>query len=273
MSESDHSLDIVESECINKIMELIPKTAYSVNVSCNDRITSNDSLLNMYHDMAKMEHDLIKASFDPSKFNKTFEEVHKSDERGYGAWLSAAADGDDAGGDTSDDDSKNVETTIVDPEFNKKFEEKVVSGSHIDNTILHPEQMGTLSGVTLGVNVHEDLTSSEVFTSMMNEHPEFTDVYSAFTHDNTIIDKVATFNESVRPQTLEELIAEREATVDSSITPEAIVAYEKMKIEEEFERERLLREHFDPTGSERKWLTNNSFVHDFSSVPGATQNH
>jgi hypothetical protein len=272
MSDSEHSLDLAESECINKIMELIPKTAYSVKVSCKDHPTSNDSLLNMYHDIAKMEHDLIKASFDPSKFNKTFEEVHKSDERGYGAWLSGGSDGNDAA-DTSDDDTKNVETNIVDPEFNRKFEEKVISGSHIDTSVLHPEQMGTLSGVTLGVNVHEDLESSEVFTSMMNEHPEFTDVYSAFTHDNTVIDKVATFDESVRPQTLEELIAEREATVDSSITPDAIVAYEKMKLEEELERERLLRERFDPTGSERKWLTNNSFLHDFSSVPGATQNH
>jgi hypothetical protein len=272
MSESEHSLDLAESDCINKIMELIPKTTYSIDVSCKDHQTSNDSLLNMYHDIAKMEYDLIKTNFDPSKFNRTFEEVHKSDKRGYGDWLSAVANGYNAD-DTSDDDSKNVETNIVDPEFNKKFEEKVVSGSHIDTNVLHPEQMGTLSGVTLGVNVHEDLDRSEVFTSMMNEHPEFTDVYSAFTHDNTVIDKVAAFDETTRPRTLEELIAERGASVDSSSTPDALVAYEKMKLEEEFERERLLREHFDPTGSERKWLTNNSFLHDFSSVPSATQNH
>lgn len=231
------------------------------------------SLLNMYNDLAKQESDLAKAHFDLCKFNKSFEEVHKVDERGYGTWLSASAgDSDDAGNASDDDDVGNVETTIVDPNFNKNFEEKVACGSHVDTSILHPDQMGMLSGVHMGVNINDNMSSSEVFTSMMNQHPEFTDVYSAFTHDNTIIDKVAVYDETTRPRTLEELIAEREATVDSSITPETLVAYEKKKIEDEFERQRLLREHFDPTGSERKWLTNNSFLHDFSVLSGATEN-
>jgi hypothetical protein len=137
---------------------------------------------------------------------------------------------------------------------------------------LHPEQMANLSGVTLGVNIEDKMSPSEVFTSMMNENPEFTDLYSAYTHDNTMIDKIAAFDVSTRPRTLEELIAEREATVDLSITPETIVAYEKKKLEEEFERERLLRERFDPTGSERKWLTNNSFLHDFSVAKPIAEN-
>jgi hypothetical protein len=254
-------------KCNNEVVELFKlasNKACTVKVSCTDTNVSDGSLLNMYHDLAKQESDLAKSHFDLCNFNKTFEEVHKVDERGYGTWLSASAS-DDVGNE-SDDDVKNVETNIVDPNFNRNFEEKVASGSNVDTSILHPDQMGTLSGVHLGVNIHDNKTSSEVFTSMMNQHPEFTDVYSAFTHDNTIIDKVAAFDETTRPRTLEELIAERESTVDSSITPETLVAYEKKKLEEEFERQRLLREHFDPTGSERKWLTNNSFLHDFSSV-------
>jgi hypothetical protein len=268
-------------KCLNEVVELsefVCNKSYNVRVSCTDTYVntrkSDESLLNMYHDLAKMEHNLIKANFDPSKFNKTFEEVHKSDDRGYGAWLSASAGDDADAGNVLDDndDASNVETNIVDPNFNKNFEEKVACGSHADTSILHPDQMGMLSGVHLGVNINDNMSSSEVFTSMMNQHPEFTDVYSAFTHDNTIIDKVTVFDETTRPQTLEELIAEREAAVDSSITPDSIVAYERLKLEEEFERERLLRERFDPTGSERKWLTNNSFLHDFSAAPSATEN-
>jgi hypothetical protein len=272
--------DSESEKCLNEIVELFKLTSnksFTVKVSCTDTYASvrksDDSLLNMYYDLSKEEHDLAKTDFDMCKFNKTFEEVHKVDDRGYGSWLSASV-GDDVGNvsDDDSDDTKNVETNIVDPNFNKNFEEKVACGSHVDTSILHPDQMGMLSGVHLGVNINDNMSSSEVFTSMMNQHPEFTDVYSAFTHDNTIIDKVAAFDETIRPRTLEELIAERESTVDSSITPETLVAYEKKKLEEEFERQRLLREHFDPTGSERKWLTNNSFLHDFSSLPSATKN-
>jgi hypothetical protein len=260
MSDSEeHSLDL--SCNANK--------AYTIKVSCKD-----DALLEAYHKIDEdIRNELLKDADKKKIDSRTFNEIHPRDERGYGAWLSADANELDKD-DSSDDETKNVESTIVDPDFNKKFEEKVVSGSHIDTDTLglHPEQMGALSGATLGVNVKDDRSPTEVFTSMLNENPEFTDLYSAYTHDNTIIDKVATFDESLRPKTLEELIAEREATIDLSNTPETIVAYEKKKLEEEFERERLLRDHFDPTGSERKWLTNNSFLHDFSSVKAATEN-
>jgi hypothetical protein len=251
--------------------DLTSNKVFTVNVSCKDNCVSDGSLLNMYHDIVKEEVNIAKANFDLHKFNKAFEQVHERDERGYGSWLSASAtEGDDTL--DGDNDTTNVESNVADPNFNKNFEEKVVSGSHIDVGVLHPEQMATLSGVTLGVNVNDDRSSSEVFTSMMNEHPEFTDVYSAFTHDNTVIDKVASFDESTRPRTLEELIAERDAAIDPKNASDYIIAYEKMKLEEELERERLLRERFDPTGSERKWLTNNSFLHDFSSVPSTTEN-
>lgn len=220
-----------------------------------------------------LNRNIIFGAIDLKMFNKQFDEVHQRDERGYGTWLSSSNDTDSVD-DSSDNDSRNVETNIVDPDFNKKFEEKVVSGSHINTDYmgLHPEQMANLSGVTLGVNINDDRPPSEVFTSMMNEHPEFTDVYSAFTHDNTVIDKVAAFDESTRPRTLEELIAEREATVDSSTLSETIVAHERKKLEEDIERDRLLREHFDTTGIERKWLTNNSFLHDFSAAKPVAEN-
>lgn len=225
--------------------------------------------------VAIVNRNIIFGAIDLKMFNKQFDEVHQRDERGYGTWLSSSNDTDSVD-DFSNNDSRNVETNIVDPDFNKKFEEKVVSGSHINTDAmgLHPEQMANLSGVTLGVNINDDRPPSEVFTSMMNEHPEFTDVYSAFTHDNTVIDKVAAFDESTRPRTLEELIAEREATVDSSTLPETIVAHERKKLEEDIERERLLRERFDTTGIDRKckWLTNNSFVHDFSTAKPVAEN-
>ena len=243
---------------------------HSLDLSCAANIkilNRNDTvLIEAYHKIDKdIRNELLKDANNRGFDSRTFNEIHLRDERGYGAWLSA--DANELGKDySSDDDTKNVETAIVDPDFNKKFEEKVVSGSHIDTGImsLHPEQMANLSGVTLGVNIEDKMSPSEVFTSMMNENPEFTDLYSAYTRDNTVSDKIPTFDETVRPRTLEELIAEREAPVDSSITPDTIVAYEKKKLEEEFERQRLLHEHFDPTGSERKWLTNNSFLHDFS---------
>jgi hypothetical protein len=258
MSDSQHSLNL---------SPVAPKSVYTINVTCTD-----DSQNDTAYTHLNVNRNIILSETDLKIFNKRFDEVHLRDERGYGTWLSDDTTEGDKDGDISDEDSKNVETNIVDPDFNKKFDEKVVSGSHIDTVVLHPEQMATLSGITLGVNIKDDMSSSEVFTSMMNEHPEFTDVYSAFTHDNTMSDKIAAFDESTRPQTLEELIAEREATVDLSITPETIVAFEKKKLEEELERQTLLREHFDPTGSERKWLTNNSFLHDFSSTNSKADN-
>jgi len=197
--------------------------------------------------------DDIYSGLSREEFHKKYEETHEKDVRGYSSWLSNVEEGSSTLINPLDEYPKIKPPTFPEAEFNKVFEDTTIMGSKIDSSdtlIIHPDQMATVSGRNLGVSLIDDNTGT--FTSMLNERPEYTDTYSAFTHDNTITDKVKFIEDTSRPKTLEELIAQR----DTEILPvsvagyEAYAAYEKKKFEEELEYRKKLRGYYESSNSD-----------------------
>jgi curved DNA-binding protein CbpA len=169
--------------------------------------------------------------FEQKLFNAEFEKNNKQQLPGYDTWLSAKDE------DTNVENGKYGEATQKPPTFDEKdlntvFEETVKKGKPEPTAIiLHPESMAYISGTVIGTAIID--TNEGGYTSAMNTTPEYTDVYSAFTSDNTICDKVGAFKENGK--TLDDLIAERNA----EITP---FDDKEMKAIQEFEQKKLQRD-------------------------------
>jgi curved DNA-binding protein CbpA len=171
---------------------------------------------------ANEEVNRVFEEFDREKFNAEFEKVRQEVGHGYKEWLAA------------DDGKVEGPPTFPEKELNTVFEETVKKGKPIPSSIiLHPEEMAYVSGVCIGTDIienHEGTYTSNLFTK-----PEYTDVYSAFTSDNTVYDKVTSFVEINR--NIEELINDKINERTKEITPfndvelKAIQDFEKAKIE------------------------------------------
>lgn len=220
----------------------------------------------------EVEQEQFNIKWDREEFNKKFEEVYEKDIRGYSSWLSNIEEGSTTLIDPSEEYPKIKQPTFNEKDFNKVFEEHTVIGSNVDSSgtlIIHPDQMATISGTNLGVNLIDDNTGT--FTSMVNERPEYTDTYSAFTHDNTITDKIKFIEDLDRPHTLEDLITQRNIDIlpVSVAGYEAYAAYEKKKFEEEVEHLKRIRGYYESSDdgihTNTKWLDddNTGFVHNF----------
>jgi curved DNA-binding protein CbpA len=195
----------------------------------------------------------VYEEFDLADFNKEFELKHNvSSNHGYQDWLKNNEDNNLIVGE------KYGTNTIKPPtfgleDFNKTFEENAKKNICVESIILHPEAMAYLSGTTLGTEIIE--TTSGNYTSGIFYKPEYTDVYSAFTKDNTISDKV---NEVVTERTLEQLISER----DAKITPfddnelKAIAEFEKKKLEENTNNLSKIKEYFEFEGKVSNQIQN-----------------
>lgn len=222
----------------------------STSVELKERST-NEIINNVYDD--------IYNGLTKEEFHTKFEKEHERDIRGYSSWLSNIEEGSSTLINASNKYPKIKQPKFAEENFNKVFEDTIKMGSNIDSSdtlIVHPDQMATISGTTLGVSLIDDNTGT--FTSMLNERSEYTDIYSAFTHDNTIIDKIKMENYSMRPHTIEELIAQR--NIKSLSGYEAYDAYKKKKFEEELEYNKRIREYFK---SNTKLLDNdNGFLHN-----------
>jgi hypothetical protein len=186
--------------------------------------------------------DRIFEEFELEKFNTAFESQHKKVVNGYGEWLKNKDD------DTNVINGKYGDATQTAPTFDTKdlnsiFVSKAKEGKPEPSAIiLHPEAMAYVSGNTIGTAIIEQTAGP--YTSDPYENPEFCDVYTAYTSENTICDKVS---ENITIKTLEELIQEREM----DITPfdnkelEAINEFEKLKLENNKNHIAKVKEYFE----------------------------
>jgi hypothetical protein len=167
--------------------------------------------------------------FHRDEFNSMFEEQNKQSAHGYSSWLREGRE--------ESDEREGVygNATQKAPEFDQKdlnevFEKSVKKGKVVSDIILHPEAMAYISATNAGTLIIDDTNGS--YTSDIFANPEYTDVYSAFTENNTICDKLTDFVES-RYQSLEDIIAERNASVALPLSDR------ELAIIQEFEKRKL----------------------------------
>jgi hypothetical protein len=144
---------------------------------------------------------------------------------------------------------------FLEKDLNKIFEYSVKCGkAEPTELILHPDEMA-FQGRSMGTELIVKDNSS--FSSGPYDNPEYTDLYSAYTSDNTYFDKLPTYKGKER--TFEELLKEREMEYKTELDRdlEAIAAYEKHKLDEEKEHKKKVSEYFQSTGSS-KWALNSS---------------
>lgn len=176
------------------------------------------------------------------EFNSQFEKIHvRENARGYEEWLKY--DDDDVKEDSLPNDLPK------DPiDWNRTFETNVKQGKPEPTTlILHPDQMGFVSGSTRGAALIPSIGHS--FTSDPEERPEYTDLQAAYTSENTVYDKVPIYQEKQR--TFEDILKERDMVYQSELDRdlEAIAAYEKRKQEEEAAHKQKIEAYFKGTAS------------------------
>lgn len=175
------------------------------------------------------------------EFNDQFEKVHvRENEKGYEEWLKQDDDV------KKDDFPNGVEKDPID--WNRTFESNVKQGKPEPTTlILHPDQMGFVSGSTRGTALISSTDQS--FTSDPEERPEYTDLQAAYTSENTVYDKVPVYEEKQR--TFEDILKERDMVYVSELDRdlEAIAAYEKRKQEEEVTHKQKIEAYFKGTSS------------------------
>ena len=192
------------------------------------------------------------------EFNAQFEKLHvRENDRGYEEWFRSKIDQEDQKIEESDPET-----------WNRAFESNVKLGKPEPTTlILHPEQMGLISGPARGAML---LSTEQSFTSDPDDRPEYTDLHDAYTSENTVFDKVPVYQE--KPRTFEELLKERDMVYVSELDRdlEAIAAYEKRKQEEEKEHKQHIEAYFKGTSSSVWALrsagveaSSNSFVKEF----------
>ena len=175
------------------------------------------------------------------EFNDQFEKVHvRENERGYEEWLKQ--------NDDVKDDEKHDGLSKDPIDWNRTFESNVKQGKPEPTTlILHPDQMGFVSGSTRGAAIIP--STGQSFTSDPEERPEYTDLQAAYTSENTVYDKVQVYEEKQR--TFEDILKERDMVYVSELDRdlEAIAAYEKRKQEEETAHKQKIEAYFKGTSS------------------------
>ena len=126
--------------------------------------------------------------------------------------------------------------------------------------------MAYVSATCMGTLIIDDNKSS--YTSDIFANPEYTDVYSAFTENNTICDKVSSFVEKSR--TLEDIIAERNADVIQPLNDDelsAIQEFERVKNANNISNISKVKDYFNSNGDNTVNLEDgvecSGFIHQF----------
>jgi len=184
----------------------------------------------------------IFEEFDNETFNKEFEESHKSEGHGYIDWLrNKSTDDNVTEGVFGDATQKPPTFAFEENDFNKRFEEAAKKDKPEPNAIiLHPEAMAYISGTTIGTSIIESHESG-----YSSENLKYTDVYSAYTAVNTIIDKVTTFK--VTNTTLEDIINERNTDIKplNDLERQTLFDYEKKKQIEQTKHLEKIKDFFN----------------------------
>jgi curved DNA-binding protein CbpA len=188
----------------------------------------------------------IFEEFQREEFNAAFEAQNPRRDHGYADWLHDAKE-DVNVVEGAFGSATQVAPTISEKELHAVFERSVKEGKPAPATalILHPDEMAYVSGSIMGTSILD--TNTGCYTSDLYQTPEYTDVYAAFSKDNTLCDKIAPFVESGK--TLEELVAERKS--NDEIRPlqdaelEAIAQFEKNKQLEQEEHLRKIKDYYE----------------------------
>lgn len=169
------------------------------NILSPDELKRSDEMINRFFE-----------EFQNDEFNQQFEK-QKKETHGYASWLKS-------------DEKSDVELVkINENDLNKVFEKTFKSESK--SIILHPEAMAYVSGSNLGTSL---IDNENCYTSDIFSKPVYTDLYSAYTTDNTIYDKVSLkVNKS-----LDDIIKER----NTEIIP---LNDEELKAIQDFEKKKL----------------------------------
>ena len=167
------------------------------NILSPDELKRSDEIINRFFDEFQMD-----------DFNQQFE-TQKKETHGYGSWLN----------DTTDESM----TRIDEKDLHSIFENTYKGVT--ESIILHPEEMGYISGSNVGTA----LLDNHCYTSDIFSNPEYTDLYSAFTTNNIICNKINIHD--IKNRSMDMLIEERkkEITPFNDIELKAIYDYEKRK--------------------------------------------
>lgn len=181
--------------------------------------------------------------FHNDEFNRRFEEQNKRETHGYSSWLKEKENY------TNLMDGLYGNATQKAPEFKQKdinnvFEYSAKNGKAEPSAIiLHPEAMAYVSATCMGTLIIDNNKGS--YTSDIFANPEYTDVYSAYTENNTICDKVTSFVEGNR--TIEDIIAERSADISPLNDRElsVIQEFEKKKLNADVSNLSKVKDYFN----------------------------
>jgi hypothetical protein len=183
----------------------------------------------------------------PATFHEEFEKA-RAPTQGYSDWLK-----EDAGLLAYSAEGQYQEMTIratigSEKDLHRAFEATMAKLPPAASTaLLLPDEMAYGSGA-MGVSLIDD---GKGYSSAPGMNPEFCDVYAAYTSENTVLDKIQPVASSLdhRPQTLEDLMAERdrvyECVQDEEL--EAIAAYERRCFEEEKRHKQSVTQYFSGT--------------------------
>ena len=116
----------------------------------------------------------------------------------------------------------------------------------VTDVALLPDQMARTISCG-GMSLISSATDS--FTSDVLEKPEYTDLHDAYTRENTVVDKLPTFQESMR--TFEDLLKERDIVYQTEHDKDlaAISLYEKVYQQQQAEHKKQVEAYFQSTGS------------------------
>jgi len=178
-----------------------------------------------------------------ASFHEQFEKVREQT-KGYSEWLQSK----DTNLITTDGQygELTIKATIAPSDIkdlNSAFESSIGVTPSVSTLSLHPDQMAYCTG-NMG---HTLVEQSSGFTSAPGLNPEYTDLYNAFTSENTVFDKVPPINAINAEEALAALIAEREKVYEcvKDEELEAIAEYERKKIEANKKHKNSIQQYFN----------------------------
>ena len=210
-------------------------TLQSINAPDELREQRANQFLNELFDELNLEQEDTSKAL-PDDFHEQFAGTHVNEHaNGYDAWLKQDSnDGFEFGPHYG---CLTIKKVVEEEKFQSAFEEQVRVGKPAPTTLaLHLDEMA------YSANTGTTLIKSGTFTSAPGLRPEYTDLYSAFTSENTMFDKLV----PIKERTYEELLKEREEayTVATDEDAAVIAAYARKKIDDEIEHKKALESYF-----------------------------
>lgn len=227
--------------------------------------------------------------YNREQFNKEFEKIHISDiNDGYSSWFSSDPINDITNNKeiTTDDfnyiDLKNYyqDYLLTDAKINKTYSneigndisklnsvfiKKVKKGKpEPQSIILHPSAMAYNSGSLMGSSLVGLGDKPDSYTSDFLSNPEYTDLYQAYTNENTIYDKVS---DNILTRTFDDIINERKGDIKPFTDNEKaeLFEYERKQLQKEKERIDKLNETYKTNYTYKTTLLENNIVYGENS--------